>query len=65
MGQNVVISMSGIAKVFVGEVIEAALDYAEKIGDSGPLRPKHLREAARVMRERGRLPRIRPKTDLA
>ncbi len=64
VGQNVVISMAGISKVFVGEVIEAALDYMERLGETGPLKPKHLREAARIMRERGKLPRTRPKTDL-
>ncbi len=65
IGQNVVISMAGISKVFVGEVIEIALDYMERTGESGPLKPKHLREAARVLRERGKLPRTRPKLDLA
>jgi transcription initiation factor TFIID subunit 11 len=39
--------MAGIAKVFAGEVIENALDYKDELEDEGPLKPKHIREAAR------------------
>jgi transcription initiation factor TFIID subunit 11 len=48
--------MAGIAKVFAGEVIEAALDYMEEIGDSGGVKPKHMREATRRLRESGKIP---------
>lgn len=49
VGQNVVIAMAGIAKVFAGEVIENALDYKDELEDDGPIKPKHIREAARLV----------------
>lgn len=58
---NVVIAMAGIAKVFVGEIVEEALAIQRREKNnpeakSTPLEPKHLREAYRRINSRSHCP---------
>lgn len=51
-----IIAIKGLAKVFVGDVVETALEVRLALGDKGPLKPKHLREAFRRLRRDGGVP---------
>lgn len=53
---NAVIAMAGITKVYVGEIVEQACQAREKLNETGPLQPKHIREAVRLMRMKHNLP---------
>lgn len=48
VSQNVAVVCAGFTKVFVGEIVEKALDVQKDFGDSGPLAPEHIREAFRL-----------------
>ena len=65
MSQNVVIAMSGMAKVLVGELMELGCQARDSRGETGPLQPKHIREATRKMRQSKKLPNSRPKSSVS
>ncbi|KAG0438149.1 Transcription initiation factor TFIID subunit 11 [Dictyocoela muelleri] len=44
---NFIIAVSGVAKVFVGEMITEALKIQNEEGMTGPLMPQHIHEAYR------------------
>lgn len=46
---NFIIAVSGVAKVFVGEMVCKAKEVQERWGDSGPLMPAHMHEAYRLL----------------
>jgi transcription initiation factor TFIID subunit 11 len=50
------VAVKGLAKVFVGDVVETALTVRNQCGDTGALQPKHLREAYRRMQRTGAVP---------
>ena len=50
------LAVKGLAKVFVGDVVEHALEIQRQWKESGALQPKHIREAYRILRRDGVLP---------
>ncbi|XP_008793134.2 transcription initiation factor TFIID subunit 11 [Phoenix dactylifera] len=51
------IVVSGIGKMFVGELVETARIIMTERKESGPIRPCHIREAYRRMKLEGKIPR--------
>jgi len=64
INQNTVIVMAGITKIFVGEVVEAAKEVMEEWGETGPIKPAHIREAYQRMKLHGKIPYTRYKKRL-
>ncbi|XP_031481052.1 transcription initiation factor TFIID subunit 11 [Nymphaea colorata] len=51
------IVMSGIAKMFVGELVETGRIVMNERKENGPIRPCHIREAYRRLKSEGKIPR--------
>ncbi|KAL5549583.1 hypothetical protein UlMin_004814 [Ulmus minor] len=51
------IVVSGIAKMFVGEMVETARMVMAERKESGPIRPCHIREAYRRLKLEGKVPK--------
>jgi transcription initiation factor TFIID subunit 11 len=54
--QQMTIVVSGITKMYVGELVENAKMVMEKWGESGPIQPVHLREAQRILEKQNKVP---------
>ena len=48
--------MSGITKIFVGELVETAQKVMVEWGDTGKTQAKHIREAHRRLKRDGKVP---------
>lgn len=57
ISQHVKIVVGGIAKMFVGELVEIARVVMMERKDRGPIRPCHIREAYRRLKLEGKVPR--------
>ena len=66
ISDKVAVMVSGVAKLFVGELVEAARDIMQERGQSSdsdnlqqPIQPEHLREAYGRLRLKGSIPTTR------
>ena len=50
--RDMVIVMTGLAKIYVGNIVETARGVMVERGESGPIMPRHLREAYQRTRKR-------------
>ena len=51
--------MAGMAKVYVGEIVESACIARDRLNETGPLRPKHVRQggqAVQMLRKQNKIP---------
>ncbi|XP_071709710.1 transcription initiation factor TFIID subunit 11-like [Rutidosis leptorrhynchoides] len=57
ISEPMTIVVSGIAKIFVGELVETARMVMTERKETGPIRPSHLREAYRRLKLEGKIPK--------
>eukprot|EP01098_Paradermamoeba_levis_P001284 TRINITY_DN11447_c0_g1_i1.p1 TRINITY_DN11447_c0_g1~~TRINITY_DN11447_c0_g1_i1.p1 ORF type:complete len:124 (+),score=20.80 TRINITY_DN11447_c0_g1_i1:256-627(+) len=51
ISQTMAIVMAGVSKVFVGEIVETARTVMDEWGETGAIRPRHIREASRRLKK--------------
>jgi transcription initiation factor TFIID subunit 11 len=61
VADQIAVVMAGIAKIFAGDVVEQSLLVMAEWGDSGKIRPVHMREAYRRLKDKGMVPSAQPK----
>ena len=54
--KNTMVGVNGATKLFVGELIEEARTVMDEKGESGAIRPWHVREAYQRLQEQGKTP---------
>uniref|UniRef100_A0A0M3HYU6 Transcription initiation factor TFIID subunit 11 n=1 Tax=Ascaris lumbricoides TaxID=6252 RepID=A0A0M3HYU6_ASCLU len=60
--ENFTIAVAGLAKLFIGELIEEALDIAERLKENDkPLKPHHIELAYESLRRRARIFPVEPR----
>ncbi|CAE6186184.1 unnamed protein product [Arabidopsis arenosa] len=57
IGMPMIIVVCGIAKMFVGELVETARVVMAERKESGPIRPCHIRESYRRLKLEGKVPK--------
>eukprot|EP01025_Chloroclados_australasicus_P000048 TRINITY_DN10021_c1_g1_i2.p1 TRINITY_DN10021_c1_g1~~TRINITY_DN10021_c1_g1_i2.p1 ORF type:complete len:237 (+),score=34.54 TRINITY_DN10021_c1_g1_i2:73-783(+) len=60
VNERMIISMQGIAKLFVGELIECARKVAMERQDTGPIKPSHIHTAYQTLSQGGKIPSLSP-----
>jgi len=61
VNEKAVLVVCSVAKLFVGELVEAAREVAEAEEWDGPLRTDHIRAAYGRLHEAGKLPQVGPR----
>eukprot|EP01024_Parvocaulis_polyphysoides_P051347 TRINITY_DN50507_c0_g1_i1.p1 TRINITY_DN50507_c0_g1~~TRINITY_DN50507_c0_g1_i1.p1 ORF type:complete len:262 (+),score=53.72 TRINITY_DN50507_c0_g1_i1:87-872(+) len=58
VNERMIISMQGIAKLFVGELIECARKVCMDREETGPLKPSHIHTAYQILFREGKIPTL-------